>query len=508
MRGRGVARLVDDRRVVGRAAPERLGARAAPEALAAWLGGGLVGRQRGDALLGVLRAGRSRRRAARAARGDARRPRPRRRSARRCRRWPRGLRSRRRRRSGRARRRGWSGTTRRRPCAGACGLAGRPASRSPQAPRLSSPETLALVAGHSHANLPLALARVPTDRRIATYRRPRSSTRRETSRSVGIRHGVTVVISRDAKWCAKPSRRLRPGRGSFRGEVQGRGPVCVVQNTNVIAVGIEPALLVGHEQRPADAAHRRAEGRPQRAARGAARGRDRDPARGAPGARAAAPARAAVGARRPLPDRLLSRPSCRRWPPARWCAWPPRSRRRRRPRRCWPTPCRRSSTSCSWPRCCRACCACAAPSRPSARACARCCPARASSSRPSPSRWSRRCAAPAACRRCSTTRGDEVAVVAAGRVRGVPRRRAAGRGLRRRADRRGRRAARAGRALARDPGDRGGRLSDRRRPPWRAASSASRRPRARGAASRTRRCPAPSVDMTETARSTRQEIAV
>ena len=43
---------------------------------------------------------------------------------------------------------------------------------------------------------------------------------------------------------------MRPGRGSFRGEVQGRGPVCVVQNTNVIAVGIEPALLVGHESAP------------------------------------------------------------------------------------------------------------------------------------------------------------------------------------------------------------------------------------------------------------------
>ena len=58
--------------------------------------------------------------------------------------------------------------------------------------------------------------------------------------------------------------------------------------------------------------------------------------------------------------------------------------------------------------------------------------------------------------------GDEVAVVAAGRVRGI----AApatllARGLRRGADRRGRGAARAGRALARDPGDRGGRVSDR-----------------------------------------------
>src|SRR3954470_1452667 len=41
-----------------------------------------------------------------------------------------------------------------------------------------------------------------------------------------------------------------PAGEAFRGEVQGRGPVCVVQNTNVIAVGIEPALLVGHESAP------------------------------------------------------------------------------------------------------------------------------------------------------------------------------------------------------------------------------------------------------------------
>src|SRR3954470_7698241 len=41
-----------------------------------------------------------------------------------------------------------------------------------------------------------------------------------------------------------------PAGEAFQGKLQGRGPVCVVQNTNVIAVGIEPALLVGHESAP------------------------------------------------------------------------------------------------------------------------------------------------------------------------------------------------------------------------------------------------------------------
>jgi hypothetical protein len=34
------------------------------------------------------------------------------------------------------------------------------------------------------------------------------------------------------------------------GKLQGRGPVCAVQNTNVIAVGIEAARLIGHEREP------------------------------------------------------------------------------------------------------------------------------------------------------------------------------------------------------------------------------------------------------------------
>ena len=282
--------------------------------------------------------------------------------------------------------------------------AGPPASPSPQAPRLSSPETLALVAGHSHANLPLAMARVPTDRRIATCRTPRTSSRPRNLPGGWDSAGRPVVISRDANGVLSLRGGSDTGRGSVRGEVQG-GSSLRVQNTNVIAVGIEPALLVGHEQRPADAAHRRAARRPQRAGStscattpiailpagrlepalrrlhvlqsaldgrcriaccqtdAVAAGRQRA---GAP-RRLGRPGRAVRGAAGRRPAGARARAAGGRRPAQRAAPAPPQA-------------------------------------AASARACDRCCPARASWSRPSPSRWSRRCAGSRRRRRpCSTT---------------------------------------------------------------------------------------------------------